>query len=515
MAKCKRCGRVGLFLKLKEGLCSNCESTVLMEKEQAEIKAKAESELAALRNESDYLKRELAESDALYNKILNDAKAQALKDVEEEQTKLFAKNHELSQSLADLQDKLTTARKEEEKAQKNIDALTRKVQKGRSLVKSIQHYEDQYESGQRPNEDNRLSDDIDEFLQPTVQLDPCCLDMRELRKRYRQNEKQIQECFSKYKDRYTTKANITIYQLMCMALNAELQNILSRLNYGKLDDALARVTKMTDTYLQVASNGNQSIAPTIKRFIGAIDYYYQEAVKIEYEYYVKKERAKEEQRAIREQMRQEAEERRELERQRKQIEKEESKFTDQIEQLKAQMEAAGKEKAEMFEARIAELQMQLANVAEQKEKIANLQNGKAGNVYVISNLGSFGDEVFKIGMTRRLDPQDRVDELGSASVPFPFDVHSMIFSDDAVSLETELHHILNDKRVNKVNLRKEFFRVSLDELEALVGRIAPTAEFKRTMLAEQYRQSLSIDHVIDIPGSSPDEEGEEYNEDAV
>ena len=85
-----------------------------------------------------------------------------------------------------------------------------------------------------------------------------------------------------------------------------------------------------------------------------------------------------------------------------------------------------------------------------------------------------------------------MNELGSASVPFPFDVHSMIFSDDAVSLETKLHHILNDQRVNKVNLRKEFFRVSLDDLEKLVGEIAPTADFKRTVLAEQYRQSLSI-----------------------
>ena len=156
-----------------------------------------------------------------------------------------------------------------------------------------------------------------------------------------------------------------------------------------------------------------------------------------------------------------------------------------------------KEKLAQLQARLEELQHQLAAVAEQKDKIVNLQNGKAGNVYIISNIGSFGDDVFKIGMTRRLEPQERVDELGSASVPFPFDVHSMIFSNDAVSLETDLHHILNDRRVNKVNLRKEFFRVTLDELEALVEKIAPTAEFRRTVLAEQYRQSLSIDKVAD------------------
>ena len=98
-------------------------------------------------------------------------------------------------------------------------------------------------------------------------------------------------------------------------------------------------------------------------------------------------------------------------------------------------------------------------------------------------------------MTRRLDPQERINELGNASVPFRFDVHSFIFSDDASTLETELHKRLNAKRVNKVNLRKEFFNVSIDELEALVTEICPTAEFNKTMLAEEFRQSQSTDEV--------------------
>ena len=94
-------------------------------------------------------------------------------------------------------------------------------------------------------------------------------------------------------------------------------------------------------------------------------------------------------------------------------------------------------------------------------------------------------------MTRRLDPQERVNELGSASVPFKFDVHSFIFSEDAVNLENKLHQALNDKRVNKVNLRKEFFYCDIEELEELVYSIDPTAEFNKTMLAEEYNQSLS------------------------
>ena len=126
-----------------------------------------------------------------------------------------------------------------------------------------------------------------------------------------------------------------------------------------------------------------------------------------------------------------------------------------------------------------------------------MQNGKAGTVYIISNLGSFGDHVFKIGMTRRMEPQERVNELGDASVPFPFDVHSFIFSEDAVSLENKLHKELNHRRVNKVNLRKEYFDITLDELEALVERIDPSAPFQKTMLAEQYHQSVSIDIPVD------------------
>lgn len=130
-------------------------------------------------------------------------------------------------------------------------------------------------------------------------------------------------------------------------------------------------------------------------------------------------------------------------------------------------------------------------------------------MYVISNLGSFGENVFKIGMTRRLNPQDRVDELGNASVPFRFDVHSFIFSDDAVGLENKLHTILTDKRVNKVNMRKEFFNVSLDELEQLVTEIEPTAEFNRTMAAEEFRQSQSTDSIYSSDYTYSDDEDDE------
>lgn len=502
MAKCSRCGRGGLFLKLKDGLCANCQSTVQMEREQEEI-----------RSQTEVLKAELADQKALYEKIEADAKTSGLSLAEAEKTKIRADVERFSQELEEVKGQLAQAKEAEEKAEKNAAAATRKVQRGRELVKAIQNACDEFETAERLENIRQLAVSTDEFLTPTVTLSLQCLDMRELRKRYRQNEKNIQDTLEKYKSRYTTKANLTIYRLMVIALSAELQNVLHNLSYGKLEDALKDIQTITNKYYIIAAEGSQSIAPTIKKFIGELDYFFQEAVRIEYEYYVQKERAKEEQRAIREQMRQEAEERRELERQRKQVEKEESKFHDQISQLSAQVEQSqDDEKTKLLQARIAELQKQLEAVAEQKDKIAQLQNGKAGNVYIISNIGSFGEDVFKIGMTRRLEPQERVDELGSASVPFPFDVHSMIFSDDAVSLETQMHHILNDRRVNKVNLRKEFFRVSLDELEKLVQEICPTAEFKRTVLAEQYRQSLSIQEVRENPEASPEDEEDDIEE---
>lgn len=120
-------------------------------------------------------------------------------------------------------------------------------------------------------------------------------------------------------------------------------------------------------------------------------------------------------------------------------------------------------------------------------------NMRAGYVYVISNIGAFGENVYKIGMTRRLDPQDRVDELGDASVPFRFDVHAMIFSDDAPALETALHRAFEDKKLNMVNHRREFFNVTLDEIKQVVREnYDKTVEFKDVPDAEQYRISMKM-----------------------
>lgn len=401
---------------------------------------------------------------------------------------------------------------QEVKLEKKLKTQTNKLNRSKELVKAINYtfekylnYEPDQSSIKLP--ENDLSD-LEEIT-PSVMLKLHCMDIKDLRKAYRENDKQINSVLEKYAARYTTKANQAIYKLMVIALRAELQNILYNLKYEKLDKSVEDVKSVTQKYLKVAGDGNQSIAGTLTKFIGEIEYLFINAVKIEYNYYVKKEQARQEQLAIREQMRQEAEERKALEAERKKVEKEESKYQSEIQKLKEQLSAAKDEELEKLNARILQLQSQLAEVIVKKEEISNLANGKAGNVYVISNLGSFGENVFKIGMTRRLNPQDRVNELGDASVPFKFDVHSFIFSDDAVGLESKLHNILNEKRVNKVNMRKEFFYTSVDELEKLVTEIEPTAEFNKTMLAEEFRQSQSTDELYTSDYSFTSEEDEE------
>ena len=377
---------------------------------------------------------------------------------------------------------------------RQIETQKRKLSRIKELYKSadfaIKKYYDTEHQTTYLKELNLF--EIEEFS-PSVMLKLHCMDYKDLKKAYKENEKLINDVLMQYSKRYTTKANKAIYKLMVISLNAELQNTLYNLKYEKLDVSVDYIKNIINKYLSIAGEGNQSILPTLTKFIGEIEYLFINAVKIEYNYYVKREQAKQEQAAIREQMRQEAEERKVLAEERKKIEKEETKFASEIEKLNEQIKSASKEEVDTLNARILELQKQLADVEIKKAEITALQNGKAGNVYIISNLGSFGDNIFKIGMTRRIDPQDRVNELGSASVPFRFDVHSFIFSDDAVSLESKLHSILNDKRVNKVNFRKEFFNVSIDELEQLVTDIEPTAEFRTTMIAEEYRQSISSD----------------------
>lgn len=476
---------------------------ILSERKNKQAVLELQNELDNLRLQHDSL---ATESSALKNK-LDELGSDDFFEVKEKIDSLNTKflsmesdfNIEAQKSneiIARLREEISILESKAEKLTKQITTQERKLSREKELYQSVSYAIDNFTTTPLQYSDCKLStidfEELDLFA-PSIILKLHCMDVKSLRKAYKETEKQIDTVLEQYAARYTTKANRSICQLMVIALRAELQNILYELKYEKLEDAIEKLKTMTAKYLKIAGEGNQSIAGTLTKFIGEIEYLFINAIKIEYNYYVKREQAKQEQAAIREQMRQEAAERKALEDERKRIEREESKYISELDKLKEQLIAASEEEMAKLNARILQLQSQLSDVTIKKNDIINLQNGKAGNIYIISNLGSFGEDVFKVGMTRRLNPQDRVNELGDASVPFKFDVHSFIFSDDAVSLEKKLHTILNDKRVNKVNPRKEFFRISIDELEQLVNDVEPTAEFTRTMLAEEFRQSLSTD----------------------
>lgn len=211
------------------------------------------------------------------------------------------------------------------------------------------------------------------------------------------------------------------------------------------------------------------------------------------------EKQKEEQRRIKEQMREEERVKREIEKEKQKIEKEEKHFKQEIQNLQMRFLSVQQDERDALEEKIKELEEKLVLVEKDKEHVYNReQNTRAGYVYIISNIGSFGEDVYKIGMTRRLEPMDRIKELGDASVPFTFDVHAMIFSEDAPTLEKTLHDTFQQKSVNKVNYRKEFFNVSLSEIEEVVKRNHnKTVEFTKMAEAKEYRETLQQNKLLE------------------
>ncbi|WP_039240897.1 DUF4041 domain-containing protein [Clostridium botulinum] len=225
-----------------------------------------------------------------------------------------------------------------------------------------------------------------------------------------------------------------------------------------------------------------------------------EELYLAYEYEIKKQEEKEEQRRIKEQIREEQKVLKEIESMKQKIEKEEKHFKQAIEELSLKCENASEEDKLKYKEKMKELQTQLEALEKDKEDVYNReQNTRAGYVYVISNIGSFGENVYKIGMTRRLEPTDRVKELSGTSVPFSFDIHAMIFSEDAPKLESKLHEVFRNNEVNKINHRKEFFKVSLEEIEKIVKEeFDKPVEFTKLAQAEEYRQSLVLENTLTI-----------------
>ncbi|WP_169977886.1 GIY-YIG nuclease family protein [Tautonia rosea] len=276
------------------------------------------------------------------------------------------------------------------------------------------------------------------------------------------------------------------------AFNGKVDSILARIkpaNHGKM------AQEIKDTFATVNHNGEV--------FKGArIQEEYLDARLQELRWGVAvqrvKERQREEQRAIREQMREEERARKEFERAIKQAEREEAAINQAIDRVRQELERASEQERAAYEAQLEDLNAKFLEAeARNQRAISMAQQTKCGHVYIISNIGSFGDDVYKIGLTRRLEPTDRVRELSGASVPFPFDIHAMIYSDDAPALEAALHRRFVTAQVNKANKRKEFFRVKLRDLREAVEELGLSARWTITADATDYKETLSIERAME------------------
>jgi hypothetical protein len=292
----------------------------------------------------------------------------------------------------------------------------------------------------------------------------------------------------------------TAIRFVIDAFNGKVDSILSRSkadNFGTLEQ------QIRDAFALVNNNGGAF------RNARIAEEYLQarlEELKWAAAVLALREREKEEQRRIREQIREEEKARREIERALKEAAREEEVLQKAMEKVQAQVAKANDAQREQLEAKLAELQVQLAQAEARNQRALSMaQQTKAGHVYVISNVGSFGDDVVKVGMTRRLEPLDRIRELGDASVPFSFDVHAMIWSEDAPGLERALHKHLVRTQVNKVNPRKEFFRVPPTALRQQIEAMGIEATWTVTANAAEYRESLAIEaRLRDNPAAAED-----------
>ena len=276
-------------------------------------------------------------------------------------------------------------------------------------------------------------------------------------------------------------------KLMLRAFNGECDALIAKAKWNNVKQLEERIKKAFEIVNQLGSNTRIEITTSFLKLK-------MDELHLAYEYEKKKYDEKEEQRLIKEQMREEERVRREIEQATKQAEDEEKRYEKALEKAREDVSNAVGAKHDKLIAQIQELEQRLKVAEENKERALSMaQQTKAGHVYIISNIGSFGEDVYKIGMTRRLEPLDRVKELGDASVPFEFDVHGMIYSENAPELETFLHKAFDSKRVNLVNAKKEFFNVTLGEIEQVISdRNVEVVELTKLAEAREYRESVAL-----------------------
>lgn len=307
-------------------------------------------------------------------------------------------------------------------------------------------------------------------------------------KQFMQDDKAIKNVSSKYTEKAVERNN---KKQLLTCFETECSNIFQNLKFNNIDKSREKLIKTFNNLNNIFKTDDINLSEEflnlkLKEFAFLI------------EIAKKTQEEKEIQKAIKEQLIEEEKVRKEIEREKLKIEKEEKQFNNEVSKMLAYLQKADNDiEKELYANKIKELEEKIKLLEKDKENVLQREtNTRAGFVYIISNIGSFGEDIFKIGMTRRLEPMDRISELSSASVPFPFDVHAIIFSEDAPTLENSIHKYFQDKSVNKVNLRKEFFKIDVKELKSyILNDLNQNVDFVEIPKAEQYRESLKISEV--------------------
>lgn len=285
-----------------------------------------------------------------------------------------------------------------------------------------------------------------------------------------------------------TKMVADIKKLMLRSFNNECDYCVDHVSFSNVEKSEERITKSFAALNELGKTFSAEIATRYKELK-------MDELRLAHEYQCKKQDERDEQRREREQAKEQQKVDQELREVREKIEKEQRHFGEAISQEEKRLAACDSSKARLdVEEKLFELRQKLAEL-ESEEKLVEYRekNAKAGYVYIISNIGAFGAGVYKIGMTRRYDPQERVAELGDASVPFAFDLHAKIFSEDAPALEAKLHEHFERGRINKLNWRKEFYRADIREIEAVIrSNYDKVFDLVYEPPAEQYRTSLRL-----------------------
>jgi len=337
-----------------------------------------------------------------------------------------------------------------------------------------------------------------EYLIPGISLlDDLAIDFghTEAGKQLKEARSKVREMFKMRKcascDYVEKNRQDTATDFVTDAFNGKVEEILSRVkhdNYGKL------AQEIRDAAVLVNKNGEAFRNTRIEAMYVETRLNELKWATIVHELKLKE---REEQKAIREQIREEEKVRKEIEKAQKEADKEAALAKKIYEELQSKFAAMSAEEKAVHQKELEEAEERIRQAEEKGQRALSMaQQTKQGHVYVISNVGSFGENVYKIGMTRRLDPVERIDELGGASVPFPFDIHGMVHFEDAPAAESQLHRLFITGQVNKVNFRKEFFRANLDDIKSAIEQLGGEAHWTLIAEAAQYRETLRIEQRI-------------------